>query len=241
MTKQEFLSKLEDLLSELPAEDREDALRFYQEYLEDAGEENEQSALAELGDVEQLAEQIRQACCANKVEQPQPEQQQPEQPKQEPHRWPAPVQYLRPNSSDYTEYRRQRSKDTASDTSATSEPVQPKCKPTKDTPNTATIIILILIAIFTFPLWIGFIGTIFGLFVGFGVAALVSVVCAVVALFSIASVGIGGLLVFGGCVFVAGISLVVLAGIGWLVVRFGVPLIRFIVNCAKKLASAVNG
>ena len=62
MTKQEFLSRLEGLLQDLEPEDREDALAFYREYLEDAGEENEQSALADLGDVEELAKQIRAAC-----------------------------------------------------------------------------------------------------------------------------------------------------------------------------------
>lgn len=235
MTKQEFLSKLEDLLSDLPADDREDALRFYQEYLEDAGEENEQTALAELGEVEQLAQQIRQACGENRSQQQSPKQ----QPQPEQYRWPAPVQYLRPNSSDYTEYR---SSQTQTDNfSAQAAPASEAAKKQKDGPNVATIVILILIAILTFPLWIGAVGTIFGLLVGFGVAALVCIVCAVVALFSISSVGIGGLLVFGGCILVAGISLAIVGGIGWLIAKFGAPLINFIVNCVRKLVAAVNG
>lgn len=235
MTKQEFLSKLEDLLSDLPADDREDALRFYQEYLEDAGEENEQTALAELGEVEQLAEQIRQACGENRSQQQGPEQ----QPQPEQHRWPAPVQYLRPNSSDYTEYR---SRQTQTDNfSAQAAPASEAAKKQKDGPNVATIVILILIAILTFPLWVGAVGTIFGLLVCFGIGAFVCIVCAVAALFSIGSVGIGGLLVFGGCILVAGISLAVVGGIGWLIAKVGAPLINFIVNCVKKLVAAVNG
>ena len=57
MTKEQFLARLEQLLADLSREDREDALQFYREYLEDAGPENEAAALEELGDVEQLAAQ----------------------------------------------------------------------------------------------------------------------------------------------------------------------------------------
>ena len=49
MTKEQFLARLEQLLADLSREDREDALQFYREYLEDAGPENEAAALEELG------------------------------------------------------------------------------------------------------------------------------------------------------------------------------------------------
>ena len=94
MTKQEFLSRLEGLLQDLEPEDREDALAFYREYLEDAGEENEQSALADLGDVEELAKQIRAACPVR-----QQDNQQVSNPSPEPTRWPAPTQYVRPEDT----------------------------------------------------------------------------------------------------------------------------------------------
>lgn len=58
MNKDKFLSKLKFKLSKLPEEDRENALRYYIEYFEDAGPEQEQEILNELGDPEQVAAQI---------------------------------------------------------------------------------------------------------------------------------------------------------------------------------------
>ena len=49
MTKQEFLQRLEQLLADLPYEERDSAMTYYREYLEEAGPENEQAVLAELG------------------------------------------------------------------------------------------------------------------------------------------------------------------------------------------------
>lgn len=58
MRKEEYLQKLEKLLYNIPAEDREDALQFYRDYLEDAAEEAEE-VLAALGSPEELAQSIR--------------------------------------------------------------------------------------------------------------------------------------------------------------------------------------
>lgn len=58
MRKDEYLRKLENLLYNIPAEDREEALQFYRDYLEDAGEEADE-VLAALGTPEELAESIR--------------------------------------------------------------------------------------------------------------------------------------------------------------------------------------
>mgnify|MGYP006922422652 CR=1 FL=1 len=38
-----------------PAEERRDAMKFYNDYFDDAGEENEQQVIAELGDPAQVA------------------------------------------------------------------------------------------------------------------------------------------------------------------------------------------
>lgn len=58
MTKQEFLQRLEQLLADLPYEERDSAMTYYREYLEEAGPENEQAVLSELGSPEQLSAQI---------------------------------------------------------------------------------------------------------------------------------------------------------------------------------------
>lgn len=47
-------------LRELPTEEREDALRYYESYFDEAGPEQEQSVLEELGSAQRVAEQILQ-------------------------------------------------------------------------------------------------------------------------------------------------------------------------------------
>ena len=58
MTAKEYLRALEKALSILPAEERENAMRYYQDYFLDAGAENEQKVIAELGDPNVLAAEI---------------------------------------------------------------------------------------------------------------------------------------------------------------------------------------
>ncbi|MEL3913131.1 DUF4097 family beta strand repeat-containing protein [Treponema pedis] len=58
MTREQFLTELEKNLSSLNKEDRENTIQFYKEYFEDAGSENEQNVIEELGSPEKLAEEI---------------------------------------------------------------------------------------------------------------------------------------------------------------------------------------
>ena len=48
MTREEFLRRLSELLSDVTDEERAEAIRFYEEYLDDAGPEQEAQVLAEL-------------------------------------------------------------------------------------------------------------------------------------------------------------------------------------------------
>lgn len=58
MTKVEFIAALRAKLSMLPADAREDAVQFYEEYFDEAGPENEQAVIAELGSPDAVAEKI---------------------------------------------------------------------------------------------------------------------------------------------------------------------------------------
>lgn len=58
MTRQEYLDELDSNLISLPKEEREMAVRFYEEYFEDAGPENEQSVMDDLGKPFVLAKSI---------------------------------------------------------------------------------------------------------------------------------------------------------------------------------------
>ena len=58
MNRAEYLAALRRALSVLPEEERASALRYYEEYFDDAGPENEAKAIAELGDPAKVAAQI---------------------------------------------------------------------------------------------------------------------------------------------------------------------------------------
>lgn len=53
------MERLRELLEDVPQEEREDALQYYNDYLDDAGAENENAALAALGSPEDIADSIR--------------------------------------------------------------------------------------------------------------------------------------------------------------------------------------
>jgi len=59
MDKNKFMAELEAQLSRIDAQERADALAFYNEYFEEAGAENEQAVIEELGNPAKVAAQIR--------------------------------------------------------------------------------------------------------------------------------------------------------------------------------------
>lgn len=59
MNKEEFLSQLEAHLSEMPENEKQEALQYYRDYFEDAGKEKENEILTSLGSPAEVAENIR--------------------------------------------------------------------------------------------------------------------------------------------------------------------------------------
>ncbi len=59
MNRSEFFKKLEEGLLRVPAEERNAALDYYNEYFDDAGPENEQKVIEELGSPAQIAARIK--------------------------------------------------------------------------------------------------------------------------------------------------------------------------------------
>lgn len=59
MNKNEYLNQLSNLLSDLSPSERQDAMLYYEDYINDAGEENESSVLQELGSPVKLATDIK--------------------------------------------------------------------------------------------------------------------------------------------------------------------------------------
>lgn len=59
MNRKEFMDRLEYLLQDISQRDRIDALAYYNDYFDDAGEENEQEVIDSLGSPEKVAETIK--------------------------------------------------------------------------------------------------------------------------------------------------------------------------------------
>lgn len=59
MSRKEFMDQLEQLLSDIPKEERTEALTYYNGYFEDAGEENEESIIQELESPQKVARIIK--------------------------------------------------------------------------------------------------------------------------------------------------------------------------------------
>jgi uncharacterized membrane protein len=68
MSKLEFMKELESLLLDIPLEEREEALKYYNSYFEDAGEEHEKEVLQELGTPVKVAKLIKADLSANAEE-----------------------------------------------------------------------------------------------------------------------------------------------------------------------------
>lgn len=59
MSRWEFMRQLEELLSDISPSEREEALQYYNDYINDAGRENEAEAIQSLGSPEQVARSVK--------------------------------------------------------------------------------------------------------------------------------------------------------------------------------------
>lgn len=59
MSREEFMKELAYLLQDIPNEEKADAMQYYNDYFEEAGPENEDNVLRELGSPERVASIIR--------------------------------------------------------------------------------------------------------------------------------------------------------------------------------------
>ena len=55
MKRQQFMAELKQLLGDLPAEERDDALNYYEDYFNEAGPDNEQSLIMQLESPQKVA------------------------------------------------------------------------------------------------------------------------------------------------------------------------------------------
>ena len=70
MTKSEYMKKLSYSLRRLPKEDFNQAIDYFEEYFAEAGEENEQQAIEDLGSPEDAAKELIMNLAEKNMEQP---------------------------------------------------------------------------------------------------------------------------------------------------------------------------
>ena len=205
MTREEFLRRLNELLSDVTDEERAEAIRFYEEYLDDAGPEQEAQVLAELGSPEKVAAIIRANVPGSRV-QPEPQAAQAQSGPAAPGAGAAAAiplpPYARPGAA---------------------QPAPPRQGMSDRT------ILLIILAVVLFPLWIGLAGAVFGILMGIVGAALglffggVGTVVGIVAVLTAntpAAFGAGipvGLFMVGLCLLALALGVALITAAVWLV------------------------
>ena len=66
MTKEQFLFQLEQKLLDIPEDERAEAMEYYRDYFSDAGPENEEQVIAELGSPDKVAASIKEGLRAGR-------------------------------------------------------------------------------------------------------------------------------------------------------------------------------
>ena len=224
MSKNEFLNQLSTLLSDISPEERDEAITYYREYIEDAGLENEEAIMEELGTPQEVAAEIKSGIFnknnqeidyssgSNKVKN-------------------SPEPYFSTNQNNDTYY--------------SNQPAQ-QASNSKSSHKIVLIILAIFGAILLSPVWlgllasifgvlVGLLATVFGLIFGFGVAG---VICFVVgtALFiwgfpTILHNALAGVALIGAGLVVAALGILFLLFTGWLCIG----VIPWFIRCISKL------
>lgn len=249
MSRKEFMEQLEKLLMDIPQEEREEALTYYNGYFEDAGEENEASIIQELESPEKVARIIKADVGAEEE-----------------------MEYSESGYSD-TRFRQQeevgrreqargyqrgaRGGAGRTDASGSSQSYRrggydfdsQKAAP-QERDNSKTILLIIL-AVVTCPIWIGLLGGFFGLAVG-AVATVFGLLLAAVILvfvfyvvgfvligvgismFTVGSIGVSMGLFGAGCLLLA-IGILGTVACVWLLGRFLPWMVRGIAAFCGRL------
>ncbi|MDR0219849.1 MAG: hypothetical protein LBI54_00400 [Lachnospiraceae bacterium] len=239
MSRWEFMRRLEELLSDIAPSEREEALKYYNDYFQDGGTENEAKVLEALGTPEQVATTIKEglegqagefteAGYKNNGEQ---------------------------NENPLTKYQKPGEQEKA------------KEKPPKSKMSAGTLALIIVLAILASPLIIalgaaalavviGLIGAAFGLIVAI-LAAILGLVCAVAAIavicvvVGLALIPIGffrlfsgvltGLAIISAGLILGGTGLIFLLLAVLLVAKILPPLFRGVINLIKYIFTGKRG
>lgn len=215
MNKEIFLKELRCFLADIPEEEREQAIHYYEDYFADAGSENEDTVIAELGSPVDLAKQIMSANLEN-------------------------IAYGQGNDFHYAaDYPNIYSEEKISGHSSENFESHTAGKQTKKgwTQDSGKITILIILALLAIPVGIPVISTIFALLV----TVFAIILTLIITVFCIGfALGLGGIILLFGCLLLIPAhnpaSILVTAGISLIMISIGIFLFWFtIIFCHKFL------
>lgn len=225
MNRQKFMSELEILLQNIPENDRLDAIAYYNDYFDEAGKENEELVIRELGSPEKVADTIKEGLDSPEMTHGEYTERGYSENSAQEWKFPAKVQHEKSNTE-------------------SSENKNQVTKPKKDIPWIAIVVLLILAS----PILIGILGGLFGGLVGL-LGAMIGVTVGTAG--SGIGLVIGGLVIFilgfiqlfgnpmfgltrmgvGALLISLGILLILL--FVWLVVKWLPALVKGFVNACK--------
>lgn len=221
MNKAMFMARLRELLADITEAEREEALNYYEDYFDDAGEENEESVIEALGSPERVAATIKEGLNDNTG---------------------SDGEF---SENGYTSGNDRNREEVAARTLSSEERGFGKKKGL----SSGTLVLILILCLFALPilgpLTIGVLSAVFGILCAIGavlfslaivgialvVAGIALFVCGFITLFESPVVGI---LLMGGALVLAGIGvLITILGI-WLLVKVIPPIVRGIVNLCRK-------
>ncbi|MBQ6812320.1 MAG: DUF1700 domain-containing protein [Agathobacter sp.] len=201
MNRQEFFRQLESLLMNIPEQERADALAYYNDYFDEAGIENEQRVIQELGSPQKVAQSIIEDVRSSEYSQSQQQEENQSY-----------GDYAgKYGQSTYQNYGTYQSQTTYQDVE-------------KKKFKTWQIVLIVILLVVTFPIWIGLVAGLFGTLIGI-LGGLFGVLIGLAA--SALGLVIGGIaVVVAGllCVIVNPLESVTCIGVGLILTAIGVLL-----------------
>lgn len=226
MSRNEFMEKLGKLLYELPITEREEAIRYYESYFDEAGADQEQIVLEELGSAERIAAQILRDY------------------------------RMENGGGMYTEsgYKETENSQTPAcyengEKKKEGEPTGSGITITKKGLSGGALVAVILLAILTFPIWISVVATAFGLLmglggacigivVGFGVGGIGCIIGALAALavgiFKLVTVPVVGAGLIAIALILFGVGCLMLAAVGG-IIKLTIWILKGIINLIGRI------
>lgn len=243
MNRDDFINELERLLRDIPEGDRLDAIEYYYDYFDEAGVENEQKVIRELGTPERVAQTIKDNLGGGNYN----DSRDYSEPYSEPRDYSEPRgAYARRDVDDKEE---STSYDRGEETEQTSE-YHTTSHGADASGKKVSWVLIAIIAVLTFPLWIGVVAGLFGAVVGiigglFGITVglfgaafgliIGGIACAIAILFQATVVGPAEVLV------TIGVSALLIA-VGLLLAMLFVLLVgKWIPSWVKAIVKAIKG